>query len=135
MNDKGDAVIGSTSHPFFILYDFSCTNDMQRSPCMNAMNAHAIKNCPSLFISNLFFSLSFIFFFQIISLTTTLTYAQSESAVNLGSICNHDMDCTDVIKDSLCSMEGYCECKPFYAQYNETKCVQGECCVVLCFSI
>lgn len=36
------------------------------------------------------------------------------------------MDCSDVIKGSLCSLEGYCECKPFYAQFNETKCVQGK---------
>lgn len=61
---------------------------------------------------------------QIISLTTTLTYAQT--AVKLGSECNHDMVCSDVIKGSLCSMEGYCECKPYYAQFNETSCVQGE---------
>lgn len=58
-------------------------------------------------------------------LTTTIT-AQSSSTVKIGSICNHDMDCSDAIKGSLCSMEGYCECKPFYAQYNETKCVQGK---------
>lgn len=36
------------------------------------------------------------------------------------------MDCTDVIRGSECSFAGICECKPFYAEFNETSCVQGE---------
>lgn len=47
-------------------------------------------------------------------------------ALQLGAACGHDMDCQDSIKQSQCSMVGLCECKPYYAQFNETSCVQGE---------
>lgn len=47
-------------------------------------------------------------------------------ALELGARCGHDMDCQDTIRHSQCSMAGLCECKPYYAQYNDTSCVQGE---------
>lgn len=52
--------------------------------------------------------------------------ASGQLALELGASCGHDMDCQDSIKQSQCSMTGFCECKPYYAQYNATSCVQGE---------
>lgn len=49
-----------------------------------------------------------------------------QTTVLLGDRCGHDMDCTDTIKGSQCSMAGFCECKPFFAQFNQTSCVQGK---------
>lgn len=46
--------------------------------------------------------------------------------MEIGTPCGHDMDCSDVITGSFCSMAGYCECKPYYAQFNDTTCVQGK---------
>ncbi|XP_031632638.1 cell wall protein RBR3 [Contarinia nasturtii] len=48
------------------------------------------------------------------------------TVVELGARCGHDMDCTDTIKYSQCSMAGFCECKPFYAQFNDSSCVQAQ---------
>lgn len=62
--------------------------------------------------------------FQVMASLTTLSMCQT--TVLLGDRCGHDMDCTDTIKGSLCSMANQCECKPFYAQYNDTSCVQGK---------
>lgn len=53
--------------------------------------------------------------------------------LQLGDRCGHDMDCTDSIKSSQCSMAGFCECKPFYAHFNETSCVQGTVCTWITF--
>lgn len=47
-------------------------------------------------------------------------------ALELGARCGHDMDCQDTIRHSQCSMAGLCECIPYYAQFNDTSCVQGE---------
>lgn len=62
--------------------------------------------------------------FQVLMSFTMGTSGQV--ALQLGATCGHDMDCQDSIKQSQCSMTGLCECKPYYAQFNETSCVQGE---------
>lgn len=52
--------------------------------------------------------------------------SQQEQVVTLGSSCHHDMDCSDHIKGSYCSLANECECSPFYVMYNETVCLSCE---------
>lgn len=62
------------------------------------------------------------FVFQILAMGITST-VQQEQVVTLGLDCHHDMDCSDHIKGSYCSLESVCECSPFYVMYNETVCL------------
>lgn len=58
--------------------------------------------------------------------SSLISVSRGQTALELNARCSHDMDCSDSIKGSLCSMAGLCECKPYYARYNDTTCVQGE---------
>lgn len=94
-------------------------------------------NCKYIFFSFLSLLCFFFWFFLSIScpahtylfnqmLASMLSLAMAQTALELGARCSHDMDCTDTIKGSYCSMAGLCECKPYYAQFSDTTCVQGK---------
>ncbi|XP_063698082.1 serine protease nudel [Culicoides brevitarsis] len=36
------------------------------------------------------------------------------------------MDCSDVMKGSYCSLDGVCDCSPFYIRYNNTVCLPAQ---------
>lgn len=61
--------------------------------------------------------------------TTTLLFIEptkgQQLTTVLGARCQHDMDCSDTIKGSHCSMDGICDCSPFHVKYNQTICLQG----------
>lgn len=54
-----------------------------------------------------------------------MTSAQQQMGIQLGVRCQHDMDCSDSIKNSVCNMEGFCDCSPYFVQLNESTCLQG----------
>ncbi|XP_014207510.1 sortilin-related receptor-like [Copidosoma floridanum] len=71
----------------------------------------------SALVSRWFFSLS---------LVTVLSIAQETDVpgLRLGSECNRNKECEATISRSQCHL-GYCSCLPYYAQYNETFCVES----------
>lgn len=60
-------------------------------------------------------------------IASTVQQEEHQNVVKLGMDCHHDMDCTDHIRGSYCSLGGVCECSPFYVQLNETICLSCEC--------
>uniref|UniRef100_A0A9I3EGX0 EB domain-containing protein n=1 Tax=Anopheles dirus TaxID=7168 RepID=A0A9I3EGX0_9DIPT len=54
---------------------------------------------------------------------TTVTIADG---LLLGDTCQHDMDCSDSVKGSYCTLEGTCECSPFYVRLNESSCLPSQ---------
>ncbi|XP_055534597.1 uncharacterized protein LOC129724032 [Wyeomyia smithii] len=55
-----------------------------------------------------------------------LMIALGQGSLKLGAPCQHDMDCTDSVRGSYCTLEGFCECSPFYVRLNETKCLPSQ---------
>lgn len=54
-----------------------------------------------------------------------MTSAQHQMGIQLGVRCQHDMDCSDSIKNSVCNMEGFCDCSPYFVKFNDSTCLQG----------
>lgn len=54
-----------------------------------------------------------------------MTSAQQQMGIQLGVRCQHDMDCSDSIKNSVCNMEGFCDCSPYFVKLNDSTCLQG----------
>lgn len=52
--------------------------------------------------------------------------SMQQDLVTLDMNCRHDMDCSDHIKGSYCSLDMICECSPFYVMFNETVCLPCE---------
>ncbi|XP_035786704.1 uncharacterized protein LOC118463886 isoform X2 [Anopheles albimanus] len=44
----------------------------------------------------------------------------------LGDTCQHDMDCSDSLKGSYCTLEGVCECSPFYVRLDDSTCLPSQ---------
>uniref|UniRef100_A0A336LN87 CSON003693 protein n=1 Tax=Culicoides sonorensis TaxID=179676 RepID=A0A336LN87_CULSO len=61
------------------------------------------------------------------ALLVSMTLAEEEvQDIYLGAACSHDMDCSDNIKGSYCSLDGVCDCSPFYIRYNNSVCLPAQ---------
>jgi hypothetical protein len=69
------------------------------------------------------FKMFFVFILQILSMVIASTIQQDVVTLGIDQKCHHDMDCSDHIKGSYCSLGGICECSPFYVMFNETTCL------------
>lgn len=88
----------------------------------------ALLKCPIRLARTLqeFFSKFFFISSQILS-TLIATSQQQEQVATLGISCRHDMDCSDHVKGSYCSLDSVCECSPFYVMFNATTCLPCKC--------
>ncbi|XP_065079822.1 serine protease nudel [Ochlerotatus camptorhynchus] len=63
---------------------------------------------------------------ELLVLMVMIAGSHAASSAQLGAPCQHDMDCSDSMRGSYCTLEGFCECSPFYVRLNDTKCLPSQ---------